>query len=74
MRNKRENVNYSLFESSKVDENGREEDGEKGKTKIYCNYPRQVELDFSMLGLSSQHRGYSACCNHTSRITRIRQY
>ncbi len=59
MLNKRENINYSLFESSKVDKNWREEDGEKGKTKICCNYMiSQVELDCLKLELSSQHLGY----------------
>ncbi len=58
MRNQRENINYSLFGSSKVDKNWTQEDGIKDKTKIYCNYSNQVELDCLKLELSSQRQGY----------------
>ncbi len=59
MLNKKEKINFSLFESSKVDKNWREEDGKKSKTKICCDYFfYQVQLDCLKLELSSQHRGY----------------
>ncbi len=59
MLNKRENINYSLFESPKVDKYSREEDGKKVKTKICCDCPTyQVQSDCLKLELSSQHQGY----------------
>ncbi len=76
MWNQRQNINYSLFESSKADKKWREKDGEKAK-QISSNYYfalSQVQLGCLKLKLSSQYRGYWVYSDHTSRRRTIRQY
>ncbi len=45
MLNKRENIVYSLLESSKVDKNWREEEG-KAKEKLTGDFSTSVKLDW----------------------------
>ncbi len=57
--NKKEKMNFSLFENHQKLMKTEEKTMKKGETKIFCNYSlSQVQLDCAKLELSSQHQGY----------------